>query len=43
VVALQTAQFGVERVAVLSAVEAVDPLLGGRERDAVPGLAGLDR
>ena len=41
-VALQAPQLGVERVAVLGAFEAVDPLLGGRERDSVPGLAGLD-
>ena len=27
----------------MGGVKAVDPLLGGRERDAVPGLAGLDR
>ena len=27
----------------LGLLEAVDPLLGGRERDAVAGLAGLDR
>ena len=42
-VALQAAQFVVERVAVLGGLETVDPLLGGRERDAVSGLAGLDR
>jgi hypothetical protein len=28
---------------VVRGFEAVDPLLGGRERDAVSGLAGLDR
>jgi hypothetical protein len=33
----------VEGVAVLGLFEALDPLLAGRERDAVPGLAGLDR
>ena len=43
VVALDASQFVVQGVAVLGGVEAVDPLLGGRERDAVPGLAGLDR
>ena len=42
-VALEAAQLVVERVAVLGGFEAVDPLLGGRERDAVAGLAGLDR
>ena len=42
-VALESSEFGVERVAVLGLLEAVDPLLGGRERDAVAGLAGLDR
>jgi hypothetical protein len=42
-VALQAPQLGVERVAMLGAFEAVDPLLGGGERDAVAGLAGLDR
>ena len=35
-------EFVVQGVAVLRLLEAVDPLLGGRERDAVPGLAGLD-
>ena len=42
-VALQPSQLAVERVAVLGLLEAVDPLLRGRERDAVAGLAGLDR
>ena len=42
-VALEAFEFVVEGVAVLGAFEAVDPLLGGRERDAVAGLAGLDR
>jgi hypothetical protein len=42
VVALEAAQLVVERVAVLGGLEAVDPLLGGRERDAVAGLAALD-
>ena len=42
-VAFEAFEFLVERVAVLSVLEAVDPLLGGGERDAVPGLAGLDR
>ena len=42
-VALQSSQLGVQRVAVLGLLEPVDPLLGGCERDAVPGLAGLDR
>jgi hypothetical protein len=41
-VAVQAAQFVVEAVAVLCLLEAVDPLLGGREQGAVPGLAGLD-
>jgi hypothetical protein len=41
-VALQAAQFVIEVVAVLGGLEARDPLLGGRERDAVTGLAGLD-
>jgi hypothetical protein len=41
-VALDPPQFVVEGVAVLCGFEAVDPLLGGRERDAVSGLAGLD-
>jgi hypothetical protein len=35
--------FVVGRVAVLGAVEAVDPLLVGGERDAMAGLASLDR
>ena len=42
-VALEASEFVVERVAVLGCLEAVDPLLGGGERDAVAGLAGLDR
>jgi hypothetical protein len=42
-VALQAPQLGVEGVAMLGFFEAVDPVLGGGERDAVPGLAGLDR
>ena len=42
-VALQAPQLGVEGVAVLGLLEPVDPLLGGREGDAVAGLAGLDR
>ena len=42
-VAVQAPQFVVEAVAVLGLLEAVDPLLGGREQRAVPGLAGLDR
>src|SRR3954454_23616285 len=42
-VTLEASQFVVERAAVLSLLEAVDPLLCGRERDAVPVLAGLDR
>jgi hypothetical protein len=42
-VALDAAQFVVQRVAVLRLLETVDPLLGGGERDAMPGLAGLDR
>jgi hypothetical protein len=42
-VALDPLELVVQRVAVLGGFEAVDPLLGGRERDAVPGLAGLDR
>jgi len=37
-VALDPSQLGVERVAVLGGFEAVDPLLGGRERDT-PGAA----
>jgi hypothetical protein len=41
-VALDSAQFVVERVAVLGGLEPVDPLLGGGEGDAVPVLAGLD-
>ena len=41
-VALDASEFVVEGVAVLRGFEAVDPLLGGRERDAVSGLAGLD-
>jgi hypothetical protein len=43
VVALEPAQLVVERVAALGGLEAVDPLLGGRERDPVARLAGLDR
>lgn len=43
VVALEAAQLVVEGVAVLGGLEAVDPLLGGGERDAMAGLAGLDR
>jgi len=42
-VAFQAAQFVVEVVAVLRLLQAGDPLLGGGERDAVAGLAGLDR
>ena len=42
-VALEAPEFVVERVAVLGGFEAVDPLLGGRERDPVSVLAGLDR
>jgi hypothetical protein len=42
-VAFEAAQFVVEVVAVLGGFQAGDPLLGGRERDAVAGLAGLDR
>jgi hypothetical protein len=42
-VALQAPQLAVERVAVLSLLEPVDPLLRGRERDPVAGLACLDR
>ena len=42
-VAFEPSQFVVEGVAVLGCVEAVDPLLGGRERDAMAVLAGLDR
>jgi hypothetical protein len=42
-VALDPLEFVVQRVAVLRLLETVDRLLGGRERDAVPGLAGLDR
>lgn len=42
-VTLDAPQLVIEGVAVLSRFEAVDPLLGGRERDAVSGLAGLDR
>ena len=34
-VALEAPEFVVERVAVLGRLEAVDPLLGGGERDAV--------
>ena len=43
VVALQAPQLVVQRIAVLGGLEAVDPLLGGGERDPVPGVAGLDR
>src|SRR5204863_9718853 len=42
-VALGPARLVVEGIAVLGGFEAVDPLLSGRERDAVPGLAGPDR
>ena len=42
-VALQAPQLVIQRVAVLGGLETVDPLLGGGERNAVPGLAGLDR
>lgn len=42
-VAFDALEFVVQRVAVLGGLETVDPLLGGRERDAVPVLAGLDR
>jgi hypothetical protein len=42
VVALQSSELVVQRVAVLGGLEAVDPLLGGGERDALAGLAGLD-
>ena len=35
-VAFEAFEFVVERVAVLGGVEAIDPLLGGSERDAVP-------
>jgi hypothetical protein len=42
-VALDPAQLLIQRVAVLGGLEPVDPLLGGREGDAVAGLAGLDR
>jgi hypothetical protein len=38
-VALESAELIVERVAVLRLLEAVDPLLGGGEADAVAGLA----
>ena len=41
-VALEASELLVERVAVLGGLEAADPLLGGRERDAVAALAGLD-
>jgi len=41
-VALQASQLVIERVAVLGGLDAVDRLLGGRERDALAGLAGLD-
>ena len=42
-VALDAFELIVEGVAVLGGLEAVDPLLGGGERHAVAGLAGLDR
>ena len=42
-VALDPTQLGVERVRVLRGLKPVDPLLGGRERDPLPALAGLDR
>jgi hypothetical protein len=42
-VAVQAPQLGVQRVAVLGLLEAVDPLLCGRECDAVAGQAGADR
>jgi len=42
-VALEAFEFVVEGVAVLGGLEAVDPLLGGGPRDAVPRLAGLER
>ena len=41
-VALDAPQLVVERVAVLGGFEAVDPLLGGGEGDAVSVLAGFD-
>ena len=42
-VAFEPSEFVVERVAVLGDLETGDPLLGGGERDAVAGVAGLDR
>ena len=41
-VALQAPELLVEGVALLGFLEAADPLLGGRERDAVAVLAGPD-
>jgi hypothetical protein len=41
-VALDAPQLVVQRVAVLGGLEPVDPLLGGGERDAIAGVAGLD-